>query len=348
MAPAHERLDASHPAVPPYLELIAQRQLVGSVQRSSEIRLEFGTVLTDTVEFLAEDPVAIPTGGFRGSPPDLNISTERGFYGVRITVPVGPATPYAYFLDQRDYNRPQPDVYVYPTRYRYESYYAGLGIGGPVADRFAYAVEGCFEGGRGLSNSYDPATNRPVGQAAEPIEAYAAKARLDYLPGDARRSRLSVEGIVASGDRDRVTTAGTFGGNRRGTGDHAFNGLGNSDTGLAFAGSVSNLSLVRVGGSTYPFARGGPGGHGGGLLAELQVGADVFVFAKTLAHAPVDEPTLNRGYVGVEPDLFLNWRPADDVTVLVRYGLFVPGSAIPAGRPDFVRQFLYTGITYAL
>jgi hypothetical protein len=282
------------------------------------------------------------TVDFDTSRPDLDVSTERGFYGVRVGTTVGRANPYAYILDQRDYNRPEAiDAHIYPTRYRYESYYAGLGVGGPVRDQFDYAVEGCFEGGRSLSNSYNPVTNRPVTQTGDPIEAYAAKGRLDYLPGDDHRSRATVEGIIASGDRDRLNTSATFGGNRPHSGDHAFNALGDSDTGLAFAAPVSNLTMVRLGASTYPVLGQGP-------FHDLQAGVDVFIFGKTLVHAPIDEPTLDKWYVGFEPDLFVNWRPADDVTVLLRYGLFVPGSAIPSGQPNFLRQFLYAGVTYAI
>ena len=74
----------------------------------------------------------------------------------------------------------------------------------------------------------------------------------------------------------------------------------------------------------------------------------MFVFGKTQTRAPIDEPTRDRRYLGVEPDLFLNWRPVDDVTVLLRYGLYFPGAAIPGGQPDYVRQFLYAGVTYAI
>ena len=282
------------------------------------------------------------TVDFDISRPNLDSHTERGFYGVKATVPVGRANPYGYILFQRDYNPPEPgNSNLYTTRYRYNSYYAGLGINGPIRDQFLYAAEGTFEGGRGLSNSYDPVSNLAVRQTADPIEAYAAKARIEYLPGDAHRSRLAVEGIIASGDRDRVNTSGTFGGNTPNTGDHAFNALGDSDTGLAFAAPVSNLMLVRVGASTYPFTR-------KGFFSEFQTGIDTFVFGKTLVHAPIDEPTLNKGYMGFEPDLFINWRPVNDVTFIFRYGVFVPGNAIPSGQPNFVRQFLYAGVTYAL
>jgi hypothetical protein len=282
------------------------------------------------------------TVDFDTSRPDLDISTERGFYGARVTVPVGRINPYGYILDQRDYNRPEDvNAHVYPTRYRYESYYTGVGVDGPIGDQFLFAAEGVYEGGRGLSNSYDTVTNLPVTQTSDPIEAFAAKGKIDYLPGDDHKSRLSLEGLIASGDRDRVNTSGTFNGNRPNTGDHAFNALGYSDTGLAFAAQVSNLMLVRIGGSTYPLVHQGP-------FSDLQVGGDVFVFGKTFTRAPIDEPTKDRRYLGVEPDVFVNWRPADDVTVLFRYGLFFPGAGIPSGQPNFIRQFLYAGVTYAI
>jgi hypothetical protein len=141
---------------------------------------------------------------FDTSRPDLDESTERGFYGFKLTAPVGRQNPYAYLLVQRDYNRAQPlDVHVLPTRYRYNSYYAGLGMNGPINDQFTYAVEGVFEGGRGLSNSFNPVDSSPVDQTSDPIEAYAADARVEYLPGDSRRTRFGIEGIISSGDRDR-------------------------------------------------------------------------------------------------------------------------------------------------
>jgi hypothetical protein len=277
---------------------------------------------------------------FDTSRPDFDESTERGFYGAKLTVPVGRQNPYGYILFQRDYNRAQPiDAHIIPTGYRYNSYYAGLGITGPIRDQFTYGAEFCFEGGRGLSNSYDPGNSSPVNQTDDPIEAYAADVQLAYLPGDSRRSRIGIEAIISSGDRDRLTTSATFGGNHPNTGDHAFNALGDSDTGLAFAASLSNLMLVHLSASTYPVQH--------GAFSELQTGADLLFFGKTSVHAPIDEATTNGTYLGCEPDLFVNWRVTDDVTFDLRYGLFFPGSAIPDGQPNFVRQFLYAGVTYA-
>ena len=278
---------------------------------------------------------------FDTSRPDLSESTERGFYGAKMTIPIGRQNPYGYILAQRDYNRSEGlDTHIVPTRYRYNSYYVGLGVNGPIGDHLTYAAEFCWEGGRGLSNSYDPADNSPVTQVGEPIEAYAAEARVDYVPGDEHRSRLELQGIISSGDRDRINTSATFGGNRAGSGDHAFNALGDYNTGLAFAAPLSNLMVMHLSATSYLFPHTGP-------FAELQMGFDFYVFGKTSVHAPIDEATENSWYLGVEPDIFLNWRITEDLTCVVRYGVFVPGDAIPDGQPNFVRQFLYAGLTYA-
>lgn len=280
------------------------------------------------------------TVDFDTSRPDFDESTERGFYGAKLTVPVGRQNPYAYILIEQDYNRTEPlDIHVIPTRYQYNSYYAGLGMSGPIRDHFTYAAEFCFEGGHDLSNSYNSITSAPVSQTYDAIEAYAGDFRINYLPGDSRRSQLGLEAMISSGDRDRINTSATFGGNRANTDDHAFNALGNSNTGLAFGAQFSNLMLLRLSASTCPFP--------GGVFKDLQVGADFQVFGKTEVHAPIDEPTNNNSYLGCEPDLSVNWRVTEDVTCMVRYGLFVPGPAIPAGQPDFLRQFLYAAVTYA-
>ena len=279
---------------------------------------------------------------FDNTRPDFDHNTHRGYYGARVTLPVGQQNPYAYFLLERDYNRPEaPDTHVIPTRYDYDSYYAGFGSNGALGDHLAYAAEFCYEGGHGLSNSYDPATFKPVSQTDDRIEACAANLRLDYLLNDARQTRFNAEFIIASGDsdRDRTTTSGTVGGNTAHTTDAAFNSLGVIYDGLAFTPPVSNIMVARVGASTYPVPT--------GALRGLQVGADFFVFGKTRRDAPIDEPTSDNRYLGCEPDVFVNWQITDDVTFAVRYGLFFPGAAIPSGDQNHVRQFLYAAVTYA-
>ena len=77
---------------------------------------------------------------------------------------------------------------------------------------------------------------------------------------------------------------------------------------------------------------------------QLQVGAEVLVFNKFRKQGPVDEPTDDSRYLGWEPDLFVNWQATDDVTLVLRYGIFFPGDAIAS---DEHRQFFYAGLTYA-
>ncbi|MDB5303022.1 MAG: hypothetical protein JWM97_571 [Phycisphaerales bacterium] len=278
---------------------------------------------------------------FDTSRPDFDHNTHRGFYGARLTVPVGRHNPYAYVLFQRDYNRPeQLDAHVIPTRYDYNSYYAGVGSNGALSDNLAYGAEFCYEGGRTLSNSFDAASLQPVNQSDNRIEAYAADLRFDYLPNDRRRTRFTLEGIIASGDTDRVNNSSTFGGDSPHSVDRGFNSLGVLYAGLAFTPSVSNLMVLRAGASTYPMPE-------GRLLRGLQVGTDVFVFGKTNRDAPIDEPTGNSRYLGTEPDVFVNWAITEDVTLAVRYGIFFPGQAIPSGNQDHIRQFFYAAVTYA-
>ena len=158
--------------------------------------------------------------------------------------------------------------------------------------------------------------------------------QLDYLLESQHRTRLSGEMILASGDSDRLTTSNTFGGNEPGTTDRAFNAFGLLNTGLAFAPSVSNLIAVRGGVSTFPVRR-------------VQVGTDVFLLAKLDASAPIDEETSQNGerFLGVEPDVYLNWQIVSDVTLALRYGAFIPGDAIKADGK--IRQFIYAGVTFA-
>jgi hypothetical protein len=272
--------------------------------------------------------------------PDFDGNTRRGYFGARLTGQLGRHYPYAYFLLERDYNREESTVaHIIPTRYRYNSYYAGGGSNGTFTDNLAYGAEACFEGGSDLSNSYNIANSQPVGQTSDRIEAYAANLRLDYLLNDRRKTRFGAEFLIASGDRDRSNTAGTFGGNKPHTSDLAFNSLGVIYDGLAFTPPVSNLVMLRFAASTYPVPT--------GALRGLQSGVDFFVFGKTLQDAPIDEPTADRHYLGCEPDIFINWQIVDDVSFALRYGLFFPGDAIPAGDQNHVRQFLYAAVTYA-
>ena len=75
-------------------------------------------------------------------------------------------------------------------------------------------------------------------------------------------------------------------------------------------------------------------------------GTDAFVFAKAQKDAPIDEATAeDYRYLGLEPDLFVNWQLTEDLTLAFRYGIFFPGSAITSD--DSARQGLYLSVSYA-
>ncbi len=278
------------------------------------------------------------TVDFDSSRPQFDDRTERGFYGAMLSAQLGKHRPYVYGLIQRDYNSDGPyTIGTIPTRFEYNSWYIGAGSAGSIGDRIVYGAEIVYEGGNGLSNSFDPTTLAPIPQQHDEISAGAADLRFDYLFNDARHSRLSLEGILATGDPDRLSSSNTFGGNAPGGQDTAFNAFGLVNTGLAFAPSVSNLAVLRVGGSTFPFPS--------GVVRRLQVGMDWLVFAKFRENAPIDETTNDGHFLGWEPDVYLNWQITSDITFALRYGVFFPSGTIVSD--EHPRNFFFAGITFS-
>lgn len=289
------------------------------------------------------------TVDFDASRPNFDRDTHRGFYGAQLTTRLGQHRPFIYAIMQRDYNHkdtaftPTDDSGAngFNTNFDYNSHYFGIGSNGSLSDRLTYGIEFAYEGGQTLSNSFAfDANGNPaqIAQTLDSIEAYALEFELDYLVGDDRQTRFTFETILATGDSDRLQTSNTIGGNLPGSKDRAFNSFGLLNTGLAFGPSVSNLWSMRIGASTFPFPD-------VAAVRRLQVGADFFVFQKLNANAPIDETTNSSPFLGVEPDVYLNWQITSDVALSVRYGAFFPGDSIE--NDGKIRQFLYTGVTFA-
>jgi hypothetical protein len=279
------------------------------------------------------------------SRPGFNGDTHREFYGVMMSLNAGEFhKPYLYGLIQEDSN---DDVSrtdfingaPVTTRFGYDSWYIGLGSNGRLSDRVVYRIEAVYEGGRSRSNSFEA---QPVNiitavtQTREQIDAFALDAHLDYLCDDPNRTRVSAEVLVASGDDDRLTTTNTLGGNQPGTDDHAFNAFGLISTGLAFSPNVSNLLMWKAGIATHPMSS-------DSMFDHLELGADLLVFCKFNPDAPIDEDTGRDSNLGFESDFFANWRMTSDLSLAVRYGVFIPGSAISTDKDP--RHFLFTGVT---
>jgi hypothetical protein len=287
---------------------------------------------------------------FDPSRPDFDEDTERGFYGAMFSYDVTPQhRPFIYGLVQRDYNDDETlstdadgdGTADFDTKFEYDSWYLGFGSNGALSDQLLYAVEMVYEGGEGLSANPGNIDDGFGDQTEEDISAFAADARLDYMLADENRSRLTGEFLLATGDTDRENgaTNTTLNGNRSGTDDHAYNSWNLVNTGLAFAPAVSNLIMVRLGASTFPMPN-------SDCFERMQVGVDTFVFHTFNENAPIDEPTdQGEGFLGGEIDLYVNWEITSDLSLAVRYGIFLPGEAVESN--DDARHFFYTGLTFS-
>jgi hypothetical protein len=276
---------------------------------------------------------------FDASRADYDTDTSRGFFGgmVRYTGRRN-RTIYAYYLKEQDYNddnEPRLDLGI-PVDFTYDADYAGIGSTGGLGANMLYESELVYEWGTSTS---DPLRSE---QTEEDISAFAARGQLTWLVADARQTQVELETIFASGDPDRLVSTDTVGGNLAGTNDHGFNSLGLANTGLAFAGSLSNLMVGRVGASTFPLVSVGEAGNAG-PGNRLQIGADLLVFGKMSEAGGIDEPTFDRTYLGFETDLYMNFRVFSDLAVTVRYGAFFPGSAIDGDSS--VRNFIQVSVT---
>jgi len=276
------------------------------------------------------------TTDFDSSRPNFTNDTQRNFYGAMLAVQALPRhRPYVYGIVQRD-NNPSEVATVggVAHEFEYDSHYIGFGSTGSFRDNLVYGLEMVYEGGRGLSASTGPVSS----QTEEPISAMAMDLRIDHLLNDPNRSRIGGEVLLATGDKDRRTTSNTVGGNRSGTDDHAFNGFGLINTGLAFSPDVSNLLMFRAGASTFPL-------RGRGIFDRMQVGVNLLIFNKLNRTGPIAEATDDNRYLGWESDLFVNWQLRSDLSVTLRYGVFFPGDAIQTDHDE--RHFFFSGITLA-
>lgn len=301
-----------------------------------------GSLGSFDMQLLAGLTPVTTTVDFDSSRPNFDDHTRRGFFGAMIADNIGTHKPYVYILSQRDYNSPETLITgPITTHFDYNSYYIGGGSTGSIGDKLTYGAELAFEAGHGLSNSFTTAGGAlaQVPQSRDPISAFGADMRLDYLFSDEGKSRASAEVILATGDKDRRTTSNTFGGSAPHTYDTAFNAFGLLNSGLAFNPAISNLMALRLGASTIPLPN-------NDFFGGMQVGFDMFVYGKFTNGAPIDEPALGSGqFLGLEPDVYMNWQIASDLTFAVRYGAFFPNDKVLA-NPN-IRQFFYAGLTLA-
>lgn len=314
------------------------------------------------LDLLVADTPSSDTVDFDASRPRFDRDTKRRFFGAELEWRRTDGALFVHALRQLDYNTANSTTFVdgngvlYPTRFNYDSSYFGLGWRGSIVNDSSHSLlkdlvdqlggsdlslhwEACLETGRALSSPIS-ASGTQTAQTSEDIRAWAFAAGVSSPLRYDPRSRVDADLIIGSGDDDRLDSADTFGGNLTGTTDRAFNGFGYFNTGLALAPDPSNLVIAHVG-NTGPIGRGC-----GELVDRLRAIVDGFVFVKIDPDAPINLPTTDDRLVGGEVDAGFDWSLWSDVTVQLRYGIFIPGPAMPAGQ-DGTRQIIFGGVTYA-
>ena len=287
---------------------------------------------------------------------------ERYFAGLELAYAGIPQhRPYAYLLIQEDESDERtgvtlPDGRPATQRYDYKSRYLGGGATGEIIRNVGYRFEGVLEWGQSYGclqhMKYDLETGEAVpdhdqsGSDQDNIRAYALNAGIDWYGDHKTKPRLSLDYYLASGDEHRLRVHDTEYGNRPGSTDRGFVGFGFVDTGFNYAPPFSNLRFLRADACFRPLPDVAP-------VKDLALGATYFVYhkhEKTGGLSTVD-PTTKAGsmdepgrFLGTEIDTYLNWRVLSDVTLSLRYALFMPGEVF---SDRSARHFLFGTITYS-
>lgn len=269
---------------------------------------------------------------------------ERYFAGLEIAYAGIPQhRPYAYVLIQEDESDERigvalPDGRPATQRFDYKSRYLGAGATGEIVRGLGYRCEGILEWGQSYGD-LSRADHNQRGSDQDNIRAYAANAGIDWYGDHRTRPRLSLDYYLASGDEHRERQFDTVDGNRPGSSDRGFIGFGFVDTGFSFAPQFSNLRFLRADASFRPMPD-------TASLKDLEIGATFFMYHKQQKRGGISDDEADRvdRFLGNEADAYVNWRVCSDVTLSLRYALFMPGDAF---SDRSARHFLFGTITYS-
>ncbi|MCH2136544.1 MAG: hypothetical protein MK101_08175 [Phycisphaerales bacterium] len=286
---------------------------------------------------------------FDPSRSNYDSQTDRALFGIRGGWTFGPELElFVSGFWQRDHNENRNVTVTLPVtgetvtfNHNFDTSYLSVGGSGAIGPEVLWTLELVRETGtRHSRHVYVPGPPLQAVNEDSPIEAYAGVFNLSWAPsGIATRPRIDGTLAFGTGDADHFTTSGGQGGNHPGTTDHSFQSMGYVYTGLAGAPSLTNLLMLRVGGSVgIPIEARRPDA--------LRVGMDVFLFGKQKVDAPVSlRFSNNNRYLGTEVDWKIDWRLTSDVSFTLRAGLYWPGSDTPA-LGNLTRHFVYGGFTY--
>lgn len=218
-------------------------------------------------------------------------------------------TAYLFGVVQRD--RASENAVA---KIRYQSEYYGAGIKGVPVDGFDYHLEGVYE--RGRSYLYNSSDRKTIG-------AYALIASADYFISAPYNPAVSIQYAFASGDEDRYSSTESSA-NSAGK-DTGFVGFGSFNGGLAFRPDLSNLHVIRAGGSVMPFAA-----SASPRLTRVNAGIRYNHYLKDKPGGGVNIDGVarkNSRSVGQGIDLSVKWKTFSDLSFFAQYGIFIPGAA---------------------
>lgn len=255
--------------------------------------------------------------------------SRRGFLGLEADyLLTGDHRLYALFLVERDFNREKPANAA--QDWDYNANYVGLGGRGTVWGALGYSAEAVYEFGQTVGAG---------STKADPISAFAFIATVDYQFGGEMQPAALFQYIFGSGDSDRGSVTDVASGNLSGTNDTSFLSFGFIQTGFSLFPRVSNIHILRLGGSIRPLVS-------TELFHSVDVGIYGYYYRKAVSQEPISDPRsfLNNVDVGKEIDLLLRWRIFSDLGFSLNYGLFFPGAAY---SEKGARNFVNAGITYS-
>src|SRR5262249_28792152 len=140
-------------------------------------------------------------------------------------------------------------------------------------------------------------------------------------------------------DSDRGSVTEQAAGNQAGTDDNGFLSFGFVPTGYSLFPRVSNIHILRVGGTIRPL-------ESVEMFHKMQLGVFGYLYRKAQSESPISDSRafLQSADVGKEVDVTLRWRIYSDLGFSVNYGCFFPGDAYQETK---ARNFLNVGLTYS-
>jgi hypothetical protein len=253
--------------------------------------------------------------------------SNRGFLGAEGEYLItGNHRVYGMLLVERDFNRDPFNS----VKWTYDANYLGLGARGTIWAGLGYSAELIYEFGRSAA---------AFSTTMEPISSEGGILTLDYQFPGSLEPMLILQYMYGSGDSDRQSVSDALAGNKPGTDDNGFLSFGFVQTGYSLFPRVSNIHIIRLGGTIRPL-------ESVDWLHKMSVGVFGYYYRKDAASCPISDSRafLDNADVGEEVDFTLRWRIFSDLGFSLNYGCFFPGAAYQDTK---ARNFVSASLTYS-